>query len=160
GALTWAKAENTVGNDNGGGSTPETAFTGGTPADQFNLGSNRGISPLDQRFRLIASAVWEPRQRVLPGFRFSGIQTFQSGRPVAALISVGSIPFLASNGDTYNGFGGIRGQGTGGDRNLVPVISRNGISGESNYKLDLRIARDVRLTERLRIEVVGEAFNL
>jgi hypothetical protein len=160
GALTWAKAENTVGNDNGGGSTPETAFNGGTPADQFNLGSNRGISPLDQRLRLVASAMWEPRWRGLRGFRFGVIETAESGRPVAAFISVGSIPFLAPDGNTYNGFGGIRGQGTGGDRNLVPIIPRNSISGQANYKLDVRAARDLRVTERMRVEVLAEAFNL
>lgn len=160
GAFTLAKAENTVGNDNGGGSTPETAFNGGTPADQFNLGSNRGISPLDQRLRVVASAVWEPRWRPLHDFRFSAIETAESGRPVAALISVGSIPFLAADGNTYNGFGGIRGQGTGGDRNLVPVIPRNSTSGQANYKLDLRVARDIQLSERMRIEVLAEGFNL
>jgi hypothetical protein len=160
GAFTLARAENTVGNDNGGGSTPETAFNGGTPADQFHLGSNRGTSPLDQRLRLVASAVWEPRWRLLRGFRFSGIETAESGRPVAAFINVGSIPFLASDGNTYNGFGGIRGQGTGGDRNLVPVIPRNSIRGMSNYKLDLRVAREIRITERLRIEALAEGFNV
>jgi hypothetical protein len=160
GAFTWAKAENTAGNDNGGGSTPETAFNGGTPADQFHLGSNRGLSPLDQRFRLVAAAVWEPRWRPLHGFRFSAIETAESGRPVAAFISVGSIPFLGSDGNTYNGFGGIRGQGTGGDRSLVPSIPRNSISAPANYKLDLRVARDIRLTERLMAEVMAEGFNV
>jgi hypothetical protein len=160
GAFTLAKAENTVGNDNGGGSTSETAFNGGTPADQFNLGSNRGISPQDQRLRLVASAVWEPRWKLLRNFRFSGIETAESGRPVAAFISIGSIPFVASDGNTYNGFGGIRGQGTGGDRNLVPFVTRNGIKGPANYKLDLRIARDIPVTERFRLEVIAEGFNV
>jgi len=160
GAFTLAKAENTVGNDNGGGSTPETAFNGGTPADQFRLGSNRGISPLDQRMRVVASAVWEPRWRPLRRFRFSGIETAESARPVAAFISIGSIPFLAADGNTYNGFGGIRGQGTGGDRNLVPTIERNSISGPANYKLDLRAARDIRIKERFLVEILAEGFNV
>src|SRR5262249_27906750 len=124
------------------------------------LVSNRGISPLDQRRRMVASAVWEPRRRALRGFRISGIETAESGRPVAAFISVGSIPFLAPDGKTYNGFGGIRGQGTGGDRNLVPSIPRNSISAPSNYKTDFRVSRDIRVTERLRVEVMAEAFNL
>src|SRR5262249_61107795 len=104
------------------------------------LVSNRGISPLDQRRRMVASAVWEPRRRALRGFRISGIETAESGRPVAAFISIGSIPFLAPDGNTYNGFGGIRGQGTGGDRNLVTTIQRNYNRGPSDYKLDLRTA--------------------
>jgi hypothetical protein len=160
GAFTWAKAENTAGNDNGGGSTPETAFNGGTPADQFQLGSNRGISPLDQRLRLVAAAVWEPRWRALRRFRFSAIETAESGRPVASFISIGSIPFLAADGNTYNGFGGIRGQGTGGDRNLLPSIPRNSTAAPANYKLDLRVARDIRVTERMLVELLAEGFNV
>jgi hypothetical protein len=160
GAFTWAKAENTAGNDNGGGAASETAFGGGTPADQFSLGQGRGLSSLDQRLRGVASAVWEPSWRPLRGFLFSAIETAESGRPVAAFISIGSIPFLASDGNTYNGFGGIRGQGTGGDRNLVPSIPRNSVKAASNYKLDLRVSRTIRLTERLRIQVLAEGFNL
>jgi hypothetical protein len=160
GALTWSKAENTAGNDNGGGSAAETAFGGGTPADQFNLGSNRGISPLDQRLRGVASVVWLPHWRLLRGFGFSAIETAESGRPVASFITIGSIPFLGPDGKTYNGFGGIRGEGTGGDRNLVPFIPRNSLSGPANYKLDMRVSREVRITERLRAEFLAEAFNV
>jgi hypothetical protein len=160
GAFTWAKAENTAGNDNGGGSATETAFGGGTPADQFNISGNRGISALDQRFRGVVSGVWQPAWKVLNGFRFSAVETAESGRPVAAFISIGSIPFLGTDGKTYNGFGGIRGQGTGGDRNLVPSIPRNSITAPSNIKLDLRLARDVHVTENLRVELLAEAFNV
>jgi hypothetical protein len=160
GAFTWAKAENTAGNDNGGGSAAETAFGGGTPADQFNLHSNRGLSPLDQRLRGVATVVWQPNARLLRGFLFSGIETAETGRPVAAFISVGSIPFLASDGNTYNGFGGIRGQGTGGDRNLLPTIARNSVRAPANYKLDLRVARDLAMTESLHAELLVEGFNV
>jgi hypothetical protein len=149
-----------AGNDNGGGSAAEQAFNGGTPADQFNFDKNRGLSPLDQRFRLVASAVYEPPFRALRGFRFGIIETAESGRPLAAFINIGSIPFVAPDGQTYNGFGGIRGQGTTGDRNLVPSIPRNSTGSPANYKLDLRVARDIRVTERLRIELLAEGFNV
>jgi hypothetical protein len=161
GGFTWAKSENLAGNDNGGGSAAETAFNGGTPADQFNFASNRGLSPLDQRLRAVASVVWEPtRWRELRGFHFSAIETAESGRPVASFISIGSIPFLTPDGNTYNGFGGIRGQGTSGDRNLLPTVPRNSVDAPANYKLDLRVTRAIRLTERLGIEVLAEAFNV
>jgi hypothetical protein len=160
GAFTWAKAENVAGNDNGGGAAAELAFNGGTPADQFNFAKDRGLSPLDQRLRMVASAVWEPRWRLLRHFRLGIIETAESGRPVAAFISIGQIPFVAPDGKTYNGFGGIRGQGTTGDRNLVPSITRNSIGSAANYKLDLRVARDIRVTERLRIELLAEGFNV
>jgi hypothetical protein len=159
-AFTWAKAESLAGNDNGGGSAAETAFNGGTPADQFNFLSNRGISPLDQRFRLVVAAVWEPQWRPIRGFLFSGIETAEAGRPVAEFISVPALPFLGTDGATYNGFGGIRGQGTTGDRDLLPTVGRNSIAGPRNYSLSLRVARDISITERCKLELMAEGFNV
>jgi hypothetical protein len=159
-AFTLAKAENTAGSGNGNGAAAETAFGGGTPQNQFNLGADRGISPLNQRYRLVLSAVWEPRMRGLRGFRLSAIETIESGRPIGEFISVPSLPFLATDGNTYNGFGGLLGQGSGGDRNLFPAVGRNTLSGPNNYSLALRVARDLRVTERFRIEVLAEAFNV
>jgi hypothetical protein len=159
-AFTWAKSENEAGNNDGGGTSAETAFGGGTPADQFHLSGDRALSPQDQRFRVVGSGIWEPRLRALRNFRFSAIYTGESGRPVASLISVPALPFLGVDGAQYNGFGGLRGQGTGGDRNLAPNIARNSISGTANFRLDLRAARDFRITERLRLEVLGEGFNI
>jgi hypothetical protein len=160
GAFTWSKAENTAGSGNGEGAAAETAFNGGTPANQFNLASDRGLSPLDQRYRLVLSAVWEPRARVLRGFRFSAIETIEAGRPIAEFISVPSLPFLGTDGNTYNGFGGLLGQGSGGDRNLLPTVGRDSLAGPSGYALALRLAREFRLSERLRLEALAEGFNV
>jgi hypothetical protein len=160
GSFTWSKAENMAGNGSGTGAAAETAFNGGTPADQFNFASDRGISPLNQPFRGVLGVVWEPLWRPLHGFLFSAIETAESGRPVSAFITVASFPYLGTDGQEYNGFGGIRGQGTGGDADLLPTIPRNSITGDANYKLDVRVARSVRVTERLRIEVTAEGFNI
>ncbi len=159
-AFTWSKAENTAGSGNGGGAAAETAFNGGTPANQFNLASDRGLSPLDQRYRLVMSAVWEPRGRVLRGFRLSAIETIEAGRPIAEFISVPSLPFLNTDGNVYNGFGGLLGQGSGGDRNLLPTVGRDILAGPSMYALALRFSREFRLSERLRLEALAEGFNV
>jgi hypothetical protein len=108
----------------------------------------------------VVSAVWQPQWRLLRVFHISAVETAESGRPVAEFISVGSIPFLGPDGITYNGFGGIRVQGTTGDRNLLPSVPRNSLSAPANYKLDLRVAREFGITERARAEVLAEAFNL
>ncbi|HLK63625.1 MAG TPA: carboxypeptidase regulatory-like domain-containing protein [Bryobacteraceae bacterium] len=160
GAFTWAKAENTAGSGNGNGAAAETAFNGGTPQNQFNLGSDRGLSPLDQRYRLVMSAVWEPRLRGLRGFRLSAIETIETGRPIGEFVSVPSIPFVAPDGNTYNGFGGLLGQGSGGDRNLLPTVGRNTLAGPANYALALRVSREFRMTERIRVEALAEGFNV
>jgi hypothetical protein len=159
-AFTWSKAENTAGTGNGEGAAAETAFGGGTPANQFNLASDRGLSPLDQRYRLVLSAVWEPRGKVMRGLLFSAIETIEAGRPVVEFISVPSLPFLGPDGNTYNGFGGIMGQGTGGDHDLLPTVPRDSLAGPANYTLSLRVSRQFSLTERLRLEALAEAFNV
>jgi Carboxypeptidase regulatory-like domain len=159
-AFTWSKAENTAGSGNGEGIAAETAFNGGTPQNQFNLAGDRGLSPLDQRYRLVMSAIWEPRGRGLRGFRFSAIETIEAGRPIGEFISVPSLPFLGMDGNTYNGFGGLLGQGTGGDRSLLPTVGRDSLAGPANYSLALRLSRDFRVTERFHIEALAEAFNV
>jgi hypothetical protein len=160
GAFTWAKAENMAGSGNGNGSAAETAFGGGTPQNQFDLSSDRGLSPLNQRYRLVLSAVWQPRVAGLRGFRLSAIESIESGRPIGEFVSVPSLPFLAPDGNTYNGFGGLLGQGSGGDRNLLASVGRNTLAGPWNYSLALRAAREIRVTERMRFEILAEAFNL
>lgn len=159
-AFTWSKAENTAGSGNGEGAAAETAFNGGTPANQFNLASDRGLSPLDQRYRLVMSAVWEPHGRGLRGFRLSAIETIEAGRPIAEFISVPSLPFLGTDGNTYNGFGGLMGQGTGGDHDLLPTVGRDSLAGPANYSLALRLAREIRVSERFRMEALAEGFNV
>lgn len=170
-AYTLAKAENLSGAADGGGSGPESPFGGSNFQDQFNVGDNRlnrAASPTDQRQRLVLNGVFNlPKfkgegraaRALLNGYRLSGIYTAESGRPFAALISVPNIPFTLG-GAQLNGFGGLRGQGGGGDRTLAPNIKRNSIYGEANYRLDLRVARDIRLGERVVLELIGESFNL
>ena len=66
--------------------------------------------------------------------------------------------FLNTDGAVYNGFGGLRGQGSAGS--FLPTIGRNSIYGDNNYRVDLRLARQFHVTEQLRMEILGEAFNI
>jgi hypothetical protein len=163
-AYTLAKVENLVGAANGGGAGAESVFSGGTFADQFNLSGNRGIAPTDQRHRLVVNGVYNVAKlrgglRFLNGFRTSGIYTAESGRPYSAGLNIPNLPFTV-DGVQYNGFGGLRGQGGGGDRNILPTVARNSDYGEWNYRVDFRVARDFPVGERFRVEILGEAFNL
>lgn len=163
---TLAKAESlTGGGADGGGSGVEGAFGGGAFADQFHLSNNRGTASTDQRHRLVVSGVWEPHvsgagARLINGFRASTIFSAESGRPISAILNIPSLPFLGTDGNTYNGYSGLRGQGGGSDRNQLPTIERNSIYGAPNYRLDLRIARDFKVREHAVVELIGEAFNL
>ena len=158
-AYTLAKAENLSGSGDGGGSGAESVgpFAGARLADQTNIDSNRGTSPTDQRHRLVASGIWQPKGKLLGGFLFSGIYSAESGRPVSALLNLPSIPFATPDGTQWNGFGGVRGQG---GANFLPTIRRNSHYGQSNFRLDLRVARLLRVKERLTIEAIAEGFNL
>jgi hypothetical protein len=72
----------------------------------------------------------------------------------------GSLPFTTPDGAQYTGFGGLRGQGGGGSRNLLPTVPRNFNTGSPNYRLDLRLARDIQITERAKAEILFEGFNV
>jgi hypothetical protein len=167
-AYTLAKAENLSGAADGGGTGSETPFNGSNVADQFNLNFNRAAAPTDQRHRFVINGIWNlpggklenrAARLLLGGYRLSGIYTAESGRPFAAVVSVPNIPFTL-DGAQFSGFGGLRGQGGGGDRNLSPNVERNSNYGDANYRLDLRVARDIRLTENFTLELIGESFNL
>jgi hypothetical protein len=154
-AYTLAKAENLGGSANGAGAGSETPFGGGNLRNQFDLASNRGVAPTDQRHRLVFNGIANLPYR----FRVSGIFTAESGRPYSTVISVPALPFAGADGTQYVGFGGLLGQGGGDDRNVAPNLPRNSTYGDANYRIDLRLARDFRI-DRLFVEVLAEAFNV
>jgi hypothetical protein len=169
-SYTLAKAENLSGSGSadGSGTGPESPFGGSSVQNQFALSSNRGPSPTDQRHRLVVSGIWNlPSTNVdnqvirglANGWSLSGIFTAESGRPFAAEISVPSLPFTFQ-GAQFNGFGGLLGQGSGGDRNIAPNIPRDSNYGDPNYRIDLRVARIFRLNERFTLQLIGEGFNI
>ncbi|HZF38918.1 MAG TPA: hypothetical protein VE715_08850, partial [Blastocatellia bacterium] len=93
---------------------------------------------------------------LLNGYRLGGIFTAESGRPFAATISSQNIPFTR-DGAQYTGFGGILGLG---GLNLAPDVPRNSNYGDANYRIDLRVTRDIKLGDKFVVELLGEAFNL
>jgi hypothetical protein len=164
---TLALAENTGGAGDGGGTGSESPFGGATVPNQFDIAQNRSPAPTDQRHRFNLFGFWQlpfgktgnnPLNPVVRGWLLSTIFTAETGRPFSESIGVNSVQFLGTDGALYNGFGGLRGQGSAG--NFLPTIGRNSIYGDNNYRLDLRIARQFQVTERLRMELLGEAFNI
>jgi hypothetical protein len=120
-----------------------------TPQDNNNLRGDLGLSDNDQRHSLTLSGTLEappgkserPFRRALDGFQFSYIFRYSSRLPFNIL--------------------------TGNDRNLDtnvndrPLgVARNTGRGFDFAALDLRISRTFRLTERVRLESLAEAFNV
>jgi hypothetical protein len=74
-------------------------------------------------------------------WRFSGVSTYGSGRPVDAKM----IGDPNQDGNDFN------------DR--LPGYSRNAFLGPDYATTDLRLARRLNISSRLKVEVLTEAFN-
>ena len=105
--------------------------------DQFNQRAQRGASQLDQRHRLVLTGSWSPLAHLLRGFIFSGVGTFASGRPYTAVFDTPQLNFSIVPGEGFNSFYG-------------PGIN----------DIDLSVARVVKVSERLRVKLAAEGFNV
>ncbi len=149
-AYTWSKAI-----DNRPDQTIVTAGGGDTSrlvADPLNIRTERARADVDIPHRFVLSYVWDlayarnlhnrPARLLLDGFQLSGIVTATSGSPFSALAG-----------------GDLNGDGTpGNDR--APFVGRNTFRREAFASFDLRLTRTIPVTERYRIELIAEAFNL
>lgn len=120
------------------------------PEDQTDLGAEWGPSSYDQRHRVVASGVFVAPatwSAWLADWSVAPIVTFASGRPFNALLG-------------YDGNGDLH---TETDRAKLlsgESASRNSGVGPAYFTVDLRVARQVRITGRTRVEFSLEAFNL
>ncbi len=137
-----------------------------TPLDPFNQKAENALSDLDQRHRFVGSLYWvppfsnisnRPVRLLLNGFSFSTITTIASPQPVTATVSGSPCPNGIDFGVTcaeVSSFGGF----TGG---RVPGIGRNIFHGATQFRqVDFRVTREIPITERFKLQIVGEAFNL
>ena len=136
-----------------------TTFTGtNQPLDPFNVRQDKALSDFDQRKRFTMSALWQPPfawigwkplQTVLHGFQFSGILGLADGNPYSGGTSGNPTPSGVAAG--LLGFGGS---------SRVPFIGRNTLTYPGMATLDVRVAREIKFSERLRWQLIAEAFNL
>jgi hypothetical protein len=83
------------------------------------------------------------------GWTFSGIFYETSGRPFSYEIFGGTR--LTGGRESINGSGGAV---------YLPTVGRNTLRLPDTGRIDLRIARAVSVTERVRLVAAAEAFNL
>jgi len=139
-SYTLAKSMNNVGE-----------FFFSSPIDPFDLSKDWGRSDDDQRHRLVingtahtpmepATTAWE---RISHGFQLSGM-----------LQAYSALPFNIASGVTTI-------QGTAG-RPIVDgaFIERNAGIGSDFFSLSARLSRVFRVTGRIEVEGMAEAFNL
>ncbi len=147
---TWAKAID-YGQNNS--ATPRT----NGQLDPFELGYDRGLSTLNYPHKITASAIWEPSlatpkhwlKLTANGWQVSPLFVETSGRPYSYEIFGGTR--LSGGHTSINGSGGAV---------YLPTVGRNTLRLPETIHADLRVNRNVRVTERLRLRASAEVFNL
>lgn len=113
------------------------------PEDPGNLRAERGLSNQHIAHRFVLSVLAEaPARGLLRNFKLGILTTLESPRYRSVLVG------FDANGDLQ----------TGPDR--VGRLGRNTYKMDSFKSVDLRLAREIGLSERVRVEVIAEAFNL
>jgi hypothetical protein len=105
--------------------------------NQFDQGSQRGPSQLDQPQRFVATGVWDPQFKGLKHFEFSSILTLASGRPYTAVFDNPEVNFSVVPGEKFNSF-----------------------RGPTFKDVDLSVSREFHFGERYIVGFRAEAFNL
>jgi len=150
-AFTYSKAQDD-------GQSLITFFNANQPLNPLNVRDDYSVSSLDQRKRFTLSGYWmlpfggissRPLRAALNGLQLSSILTLADGRPYSPAIAGNPTPAGASTG--------ILGAGGAG---RVPFVGRNIYINPGLATVDLRIAREIKFTERLRWQLIAEAFNL
>lgn len=142
-----------------------TFFGTDPPLDPKNQKQENSVSDLYQKYRVVASVVWEPSyakalsnkalKLLLDGYSFSGVMTVATGEPIFATISgypAGGVDSGVTGGEITN-----TGGTTGG---RPPQVGRNVYIGPSLHNVDFRIMRQFSLRENLKLQFLGEAFNI
>ena len=105
--------------------------------NQFDQGSQRGPSQLDQTHRFVATGVWSPQFHALKNFEFSSILTLASGRPYTAVFDNPEVNFSIVPGEKFNSF-----------------------RGPTFKDVDFSVSRIFHLGERCQLGFRAEAFNI
>ena len=114
-----------------------------TPQDLYDRAAERADSVQDVRHRFVANFVAKgPDKQVLRNFEFSNILNLQSGRPFTMFVG----------NDINNDTNPVT------DR--VGLSPRNAYRGDHLYSNDVRLAYKFNITERDRLDVAVDAFNV
>jgi hypothetical protein len=161
-------ANYTLSEESDGGQVPGQfgTFNGtDSPIDPYNRKLEYGRGDLDQRHRFVGNVVWIPQftkkisnhamRYVLNGYAFSSIVTIAAGQPVTGTIS--GNPSGAIAGGPTGGAVNNSGTATGG---RSPGLPRNLYTGPGMGDVDMRLSREFSFSERVKLSLLLEAFNV
>jgi hypothetical protein len=121
------------------------------PSNPLDLSVDLGPADFDARHKVTATAVWSfDSLSIFNGFTVSTVLFAMSGEPYSAGVRGGAA-------------GGLRAGITGGGQpglSRFPLFSRNAFRLPKIVNVDLRVSRRFRITNRVNLEILGEAFNL
>ena len=115
------------------------------PQDSANFDAERASSADDARHRFVANAIFtspETWNVVLRNFSFSTIITLQSPQYFTKYAG------FDANGDVF------------GNNDRVGGEPRNTFKGDSLQTVDIRLERDIPIRERMKLQLMAEAYNL
>jgi hypothetical protein len=115
-----------------------------SPQDPTNLGLDRGLSEFDERHKVVIAGVFDSplKNPILAGFQLSPIFNYHSGHPFN-LLAGGEV-----NGDNHT-------------TNQRPIGSpRDTGLGPDYYDFDMRLTWSHKLSERVRLVLTAEGFNI
>ena len=122
-----------------------------TVQNSYNPAAERGPSVTDQRHRMVVALSAEPRPfhrghellgHLFNDWKISSVVNYGAGRPVNATVAGDPNP----DGNDLN------------DRR--PGYSRNAFTGPDYETTDLRLTKKIRVTERYKLNLMAESFNL
>jgi len=149
--FTWSKAQDDDQNS-------QTFTTSESASNPFNLKNDYSLSDFDQRKRFTFAGVWElpthdiqsnGLKRVVDGFQISGIVTLADGHPYSGAVSGSPTPSGLTSGII----------GVGGSSRF-PGVGRNTFVAPGANTVDLRLSREIKFGERVRWQLIAEAFNV
>jgi len=162
----------------------ENKGTGVSQTNPYNLSLDRGLANFDHRHRFTASVLYElPRfsanrfvNGVIGGWNLTGILTMQSGTPFSVLSGVDN-----ARSGTGNQYADIIGDPNfSGNRTRAQQVAmwfntaafttnalgtfgnagRNTLTGPSFTSLNIGLHKNFAITESIKIQLRGEAFNV
>jgi hypothetical protein len=128
------------------------------PPNQFDYAAERANSNQDLRHRFVTNfTVSAPEHSFLRNFQFSSIVTAQSGRPFTLFAGqnvFGDVAGLST--DRVGGLGGVCTNAA----ECNTTVRRNTYIGDPFYAWDLRLSREIQISERLKLNLSMDAFDV